>query len=380
MLREWTTEKCGYRSRSIEEMAKQERDVSNSMLISGGTVVDGTGARAYASDIRVENGMITDIGKKLERRGRERVVDASGCYVTPGFIESHNHFDAIAWWLPSLEPMPGYGVTTSINGNCGFTVAPISDDPAVRREVVKIFSFIEDIPEKPFLSELPWDWSSWSEYRASFERRIKLPVNWATFVGHVSMRLTVMGEDAWRRTATDGEIAEMCAMLKDGLEAGALGLSSNLLDFDAHNRPIPPRNADVREWAALFDVIAQYPGSTVQLIVDTIARNDAPETLETIIEAARGKPVRLQIFNALPTGAYAAHSLPGAHATLDKMRAAGLDVWPGYSNNTVTLTLNFNSTLIFAQSKSFAWAEVIEAEGKDAKFALLEDREWRARA
>ncbi len=354
--------------------------MSNSILIKGGTIVDGTGAPVYPSDIRVTDGKIVAIGENLKREGRERVVDADGCLVTPGFIESHNHFDAIAWWLPSLEPMPGYGVTTSINGNCGFTVAPISGDPETIKEVVKVFSFIEDIPQKPFLSELPWDWSSWSEYRKSFEQRIKIPVNWACFVGHVTMRLTVMGKDAWTRAANDEEIAEMCVMLEDGLAAGALGLSSNLLDFDAHDRPIPPRNADVREWAALFEVVERHEGATVQLIVDTIARNDAPHTLETIIEAAGGKDIRLQVFNALPTGAYAAPRLPGAHETLEKMREAGLDVWPGYSNNTVTLTLNFNSTLIFAQSRNYAWAEVIEAEGKDAKFALLEDPAWRQRA
>lgn len=143
-------------------------------LIKGGTVVDGTGAPAYKADVRVTGDRIAEIGTGLERRGREQVIDAAGCYVAPGFMETHNHFDAPMWWLPSMEPMPGYGVTTSINGNCGFGAAPVSDDPLVREEAVKIFSFFEDIPEKPFLNRLPWDWKTWSEYRASVERNVKL--------------------------------------------------------------------------------------------------------------------------------------------------------------------------------------------------------------
>ena len=105
-------------------------------VIRGGTVVDGTGAPSYKADVRVCDGLIAEIGPNLEAGPRERVVDAAGCYVAPGFIETHNHFDAPMWWMPTLEPMPGYGVTTSINGNCGFSAAPVSDDPEVRLEAL----------------------------------------------------------------------------------------------------------------------------------------------------------------------------------------------------------------------------------------------------
>jgi N-acyl-D-aspartate/D-glutamate deacylase len=127
------------------------------LLIRGGTVVDGTGAPARTADVRIRDGLITEVGPRLTAGPRERVIDAAGCYVTPGFIETHNHFDAPMWWMPTLDPMPGYGVTTSVNGNCGFSAAPVSDDPEVRLEMVKIFSFFEDIPIKPFVEVLPWD-------------------------------------------------------------------------------------------------------------------------------------------------------------------------------------------------------------------------------
>src|ERR1700735_4910073 len=100
------------------------------LLISGGTVVDGTGAASYRADVRVADGRIAEIGLGLEPQPDERLIDATGCFVTPGFIESHTHYDGTMWWQPDLDPLPGYGVTTTIMGNCGFSAAPISDDPA----------------------------------------------------------------------------------------------------------------------------------------------------------------------------------------------------------------------------------------------------------
>src|SRR5690606_17954447 len=104
---------------------------------------------------------------------------------------------------------PGYGVTSVVMGNCGFSIAPVSDDEAARREVVGIFSFFEDIPEQPFFSALPWDWRSWPEYKESMVRNVRLPANYAAFCGHIALRLAVMGMDAWERAATATEIDAM---------------------------------------------------------------------------------------------------------------------------------------------------------------------------
>ena len=94
------------------------------ILIRGGTVIDGSGAPAYAADVRVTAGLIAEIGRGLAPRAGETVHDASGCYVTPGFIEAHTHYDATMWWQPDLDPLPGNGATTIILGNCGFAAAP----------------------------------------------------------------------------------------------------------------------------------------------------------------------------------------------------------------------------------------------------------------
>lgn len=349
-------------------------------LIKNGTVVDGTGAPAYKADVRVRGSQIVAIEPNIEPEKRERVVDATGCYVTPGFIEAHNHYDAPMWWMPTLDPMPGYGVTTSINGNCGFAAAPVHDDPAVRQEMIDIFSFFEDIPEKPFREMLPWDWKTWSEYKASVVKHVKTPVNFGAFVGHIAIRLAVMGLEAWDRTATPAEIEQMCALLEDALSAGALGLSSNLLDHDKNDRPIPTRKADDAEFDALFAVIARHPGALVQVIVDFFMRLDGLQNSERMSALAKKHGIRMQIGGSVPTLAFQSFAIEGAEALHARNKAEGNDVWPGFHVISPTTIVSFNSSLLFAQSNNYVWSELVQAKGEEAKMALLESPEWRARA
>jgi len=349
-------------------------------LIKNGTIVDGTGAPTYKGDIRVRDGLIAEIGPDLVPETRERVVDATGCYVAPGFLEVHNHFDGPMWWMPTMEPMSGYGVTTSINGNCGFAAAPVHDDPVVRKELIDIFSFFEDIPNKPFVDELPWDWRTWSEYKASLQRHVKLPVNFAAFVGHIPIRLAVMGMDAWDRAATPTEIKRMCDQLEDALKAGALGMSSNLLDHDSRNRPIPSMLADDAEWSALIDVIAQYPGSTLEVIVDHFMRMTGQASAERIARLAQGKTIRIQIAGGIPTLEFQSPFIPAAEASHEKRKAAGLDIWMAYHHLSPTIVINFTASLTFAQSNNYIWNEIVAASSEDQKYAMLSDSDWLARA
>lgn len=354
--------------------------MDNDFLIKNGIVVDGTGRAPYVADVRVRGQIIAEIRQGLERAGRERVIDATGCYVTPGIIEIHNHYDGPMWWIPTMDPMPGYGITTSINGNCGFSAAPVHDEAAVKQEMVGIFSFFEDIPEKPFLDLLPWDWKTWSEYKASMERNVTLPVNYAAFVGHIAIRLAVMGLDAWERAATADEIKQMCVLLDDALAAGALGLSSNLLDHDANDRPVPTWKADDAEWNALMDVLERYPASSLQINVDYIMRMNAGPSIEMLARLAKGRKLRIQIPGAIPTQEFAKDIIPEATEVFERLKAQGYDVWTSYNHRPITTTVNFNSSLVWAQTNNYAWGEIIQAQGDEAKLALLSDPVWRKRA
>ncbi len=349
------------------------------ILLKGGTVVDGTGAAPRKADVRIKGDVIAEIGDNLEPRG-ERVFEVDGCFVSPGFIESHTHFDATMWWQPDLDPMPGYGVTTIIMGNCGFSAAPVHEDPEVRQEMINIFSFFEDIPDGPFVKNLPWDWRSWSEYKKSMTQRVRVPANYGAFVGHIAIRLAVMGMDAWERKATPEEIAQMARHLEDALDAGALGLSSNLLDHDGRDRPVPSQVAGDEEFEALMAVLERYPGTTMQIIVDTFMRMTGPASIERMMRLAKGKKVRIQIAGAIPTLEFQKPALEKMAPLMEKAKAEGYDFWPGYAHVSPTNTLSLTRSLIFAQSNDYVWHEVVLAETEEEKLRLLNDPDWRARA
>jgi N-acyl-D-aspartate/D-glutamate deacylase len=350
------------------------------MLIRGGRVVDGTGAPARRADVRVRDGVITDIGAGLAPAAGERVFDADGCEVTPGFIECHTHMDAVMWWQPSLDPLPGYGVTTVVMGNCGFSAAPVSDDPEVRMEMVKIFTFFEEVPIEPFLQRLPWDWRSWPEYRRSMEANAKTSANLAAFVGHIAIRLAVMGMDAWSRAATPDEISRMAGHLDEAIKAGALGLSSNFMDHDSQDRPVPSLLADDAELLALIEVLERHPGSSFQLILDTFFHLKAPETMERLARLTKGRKVRVQLAGAGALLKFQEKIRPQLWALNKRLKDEGYDFWPSFAHVPPTTALNFFTSSSFAQANEYVWHEVIQAPTEDAKLALLNDPQWRARA
>lgn len=347
------------------------------ILIKHGTVVDGSGAPAVTADVRVRGGRIVEVGAGLAAGAGERVIDATDCYVTPGFIETHNHWDGGVWWSPNMEPLPAYGITTSINGNCGFSMAPAR--PEIRADVIDIFNFFEDIPEAPMEKLVPWDWRTWSEYKASMTRNVKTPVHFAAFCGHIPMRLYVMGEEAWSRTARPDEIEQMCALLDDALRAGAMGLSSNWLDYDKHERPLPSQKACDAEFAALLAVLARYPGATFQIIVDHFMRMTGPDTVERMGRLAKAAGVRMQ-WAGLPTLEYQAKVRARSEVLHEQFKAEGLDFWTGFHHVSPTSVINFGRSLVFAQNGNPVWQEVVNAESWAEKRAMLDDPEWRSRA
>jgi N-acyl-D-amino-acid deacylase len=349
-------------------------------LIKNGTVVDGTGAPAYEADVRISKGRIVRIAPDLEVEGRERVVDATGCYVTPGFIEAHNHWDAGIFWTPLLEPNAAYGVTTTVNGNCAFSVAPMSADPQVRREMMDIFSYFEDIPVEAQAAMIPWDkWRTWSEYRNALEETVKFPVNFAAYTGHIPLRLTVMGLEAWDRAATPAELDQMCELLDDALAAGSLGLSSNVMDLDRAGRKVPSAMADETEWKALLAVLARYPDSMLQIIVDTIRTMDGDKQAERFGRMAAEAGARM-IWLGMPTLQFQKDIRPGFEAVHERFKAEGLEIWTQYGHVAPTIVFTIDNSITFGQQNNQVWQGLVNMDDEAEKFRLLEDPAWREAA
>ncbi len=349
------------------------------ILIKGGLVVDGSGSPAYHADVRVARGLIVEVGKNLTGGQGERLINASGCYVTPGFIETHNHWDGGVWWTPNLDPLPAYGATTSINGNCGFSMAPAPTGEEEKQNVIDIFNYFEDIPEEPMRELVPWDWTKWSEYKASMEQKVRVPLNFCSFCGHIPMRLAVMGQDAWTRAATSDEIEQMCALLDDALAAGAMGLSSNYLDYDKYERPLPSQLADDAEFSALLNVLARYPGTTFQIILDYFMRMTANDMLERFARLTTQAGVRMQ-WAGMPTLQFMAPQLPRAQELHEKFKAQGLDIYTGFNVLSPTSVINFGRTLVFGQNGNPVWQELVNTPTWEAKAAMLANPDWLVKA
>ena len=238
-------------------------------LIRGGWVVDGTGGDRRRADVAITDGRITAIGPDLNSPSTavaNRVIDADGRAVCPGFIDVHTHYDAQVFWDGTLSPSPLHGVTTVIGGNCGFTIAPLSDDPADGEYLMRMLSRVEGMPLESLREGVPWNWRTTAEYLDAVDPL--LAVNAGFKVGHSAIRRVVMGEAATEREATDVEVAAMAGLLHDGLSAGAMGFSStwSTTHNDAEGRPVPSRHASREEVLALCSVLVDHPGTGLEML------------------------------------------------------------------------------------------------------------------
>ncbi|SFR88879.1 amidohydrolase family protein [Sphingomonas jatrophae] len=354
--------------------------MSYNILIKGGTVIDGQNNPPFKADVRVSGGKIVAVAAGLERQGVERVVDATGCYVTPGFIETHNHYDAPMWWMPNMFPLPGYGITTSINGNCGFGAAPVPETKEARDAMIGIFSFFEDIPLEPFHSQLPWDWKTWGEYRASMQRHLKVPINFEFYCGHQALRLAAMGIDATTRAATDDEIAKMAAMLREALDAGAIGFSSNTLDYDAQGNPVPSLLAEDKEFAALFDVLDDYPEKTFEIVISSFQKFVGVEDMKRFEPLVKHRKFRT-LWGGVPFLSYQiARGIGPLIDEHERYKREGLPLYTAFTHVPPATMINFNSPLTFAQINNLAWAELAREANAARKLEMLASEDWRARA
>ena len=234
--------------------------MSHSMIISGGTLVDGSGAEPRKADVAVDDGVISRVGDLSDAEAKQ-TIDATGKLVTPGFVDLHTHLDAQIGWDPEMRPSSYHGVTTALIGNCGVTFAPCAEDN--RSYLAKLMEAVEDIAADAIMDGLPWNWTSFGEYLDSLQT-LRPALNVVGMCGHSAIRFEAMGDKSCDEgvQADDRELNRIVELVKESVEGGAVGFSTSR--FLGHRVPdgrlTPGTWADERETAAIQRAVVEAGG------------------------------------------------------------------------------------------------------------------------
>ena len=260
------------------------------LIIRGGTIVDGTGQKRYVGDVAVNGDKIVKIGK-ISETGKEE-IDATGKLVAPGWVDVHTHYDGQATWDPLLAPSSWHGVTTVVMGNCGVGFAPCK--PKDRDFLIQLMEGVEDIPGSALAEGIKWEWESFPEYLDALEAMPRA-IDVATQVPHGAVRAYVMGERASSDyEPTPDEIKAMADLVREGVEAGALGFSASktLLHKDVNGVHSPGTFSGYDEMLGLGMGMQGLNNAVFELVSDHLGEDGEWEWIRAF-QAETGLPVTL---------------------------------------------------------------------------------------
>jgi len=307
------------------------------LVIRGGTVVDGTGSPGRRADVAIDGNRIVAVGDDIGPGTRE--LDASGHLVTPGWVDIHTHYDGQVTWDTHLTPSGWNGVTTVVMGNCGVGFAPVKKGQ--EQFLIQLMEGVEDIPGTALAEGMNWGWESFPEYLDSIEKMPRA-IDVATQVPHGAVRAYVMGErGAKNEKAEPGEIAEMARLVKEGLEAGALGFSTSrtILHRAVDGELVPGTTADRDEVMGIGRVMGEVGHGIFEVASDL-----APEGDELAWMSDLGKETGLPVSFACLQNPMDPDQWKRLLAACEEDAAQGGHLTPQVAQRPAGLLLSFEST------------------------------------
>ena len=346
----------------------------NDLVIRGGTVVDGTGLARRRADVAVRDGKIAEVGHVSAKGAHE--IDAGGCIVAPGIIDVHTHYDPQLTFDPYATSSCYHGVTTVLAGNCGFSVAPVR--PEGRDYLKAMFAKVEGM-DPAALDAVVWDFESFPEYLQA--REGKLGVNLACYVGHSTLRRFVMGAEGSEREATDPEVEQMRALVREAVVAGAAGFSSSDVptQVDGDDRPIASRFAAKSELAALVEESGRAGGGSVAYLPESVIGGlDATDEALLVDLAKRARvPVVIQGVGGRDKVDAPTAGWDNAKRFLDDAALQGAAIFSVLRNHPFDRPIDLGAgTPLYAGV--FPWAEIMDLPHAE-KLAKLNDPAQRER-
>ena len=237
------------------------------LLIRNALIVDGTGQAAYSGNLAVSDGRIVAVGK-VEGSGR-REIDAEGKLLTPGWVDVHSHMDGQATWDPLCSPAANHGITTLVMGNCGIGFAPCEPNDEAHDRLIAVVEDVEDIPGAALHEGVEWCWESFPEYLDAVEK-FPRAIDVGAQVPHCAVRTYVMGERGTNNEqASAGDVAQMAAIVKEGIQVGALGFTTSRTELHTtrENAAMPGTYADEAELLGIGSVIGELGGRGIYGVV-----------------------------------------------------------------------------------------------------------------
>ncbi len=323
------------------------------LVVKGGTVVDGTGAPARTADVAITDGVVTDVGKVV---GQARTkVDADGALVTPGFVDVHTHFDGQVTWDPLLTPSCWHGVTTIVMGNCGVGFAPVKPDK--HDWLIGLMEGVEDIPGAALAEGIEWCWEHFPEYLDAVDRADKV-LDVGAQVPHGAVRAYVMGErGAKNEPATTDDIEAMARIVRQGMEAGALGFSTSrtIAHMAIDGEPVPGTFAAEDELFGIGRVLGELGTGVFELAPAGALGEDlaAPEREMAWMRKLAGV-IKRPVSFALTQNDHDPESWRSMLELAGQAAAEGSQVRPQVAGRPVSLLLGLQTFHPFAYCPSWA--------------------------